>query len=77
MRRRKTRKSGGGSDQLAHSLFRDALRTLNWGVTIGTDTLSALGTGIAVPTTVYGRLDSGQNVSISSYTDTVTVTLRS
>lgn len=65
-----------GTDTLNYSLFRDALRTLNWGVTVGTDTLSALGTGIAVPTTVYGRIGSGQvSAPTGSYSDTVTVTV--
>lgn len=66
---------GAGTDTLNYSLFRDALRTLNWGVTIGTDTLSGLGTGLAVPTTVYGRIPSAQNAPIGSYSDTLTVTV--
>lgn len=68
--------SGGGTETLSYSLFRDALRTLNWGVTVGTDTLSALGTGLAIPTTVYGRIGSGQvTAPIGAYSDTVTVTV--
>ncbi|MEK6805839.1 MAG: spore coat U domain-containing protein [Pseudomonadota bacterium] len=67
---------GAGTDTLDYSLFRDVLRTLNWGITVGTDTLSALGTGIAVPTTVYGRIGSGQvSAPIGAYSDTVTVTV--
>ncbi len=66
---------GGGTEKLNYSLFRDALRTLNWGVTVGTDTLSGLGTGLAVPTPVYGRIGAGQNQPIGSYSDTVTVTV--
>ena len=66
---------GAGTDTLNYTLFRDALRTLNWGVTVGTDTLSGVGTGLAVPTTVYGRIPSAQNAPIGSYSDTVTVTV--
>lgn len=66
---------GSGTDTLNYSLFRDALRTLNWGVTIGTDTLSGVGTGLAVPTLVYGRIPSAQNAPVGSYSDTVTVTV--
>lgn len=68
-------KIGSGTDTLNYSLFRDVLRTLNWGVTVGTDTLSGLGTGLAVPSVVYGRIASGQNAPIGAYSDTVTVTL--
>ncbi len=64
-----------GTDTLDYSLFRNALRTLNWGITIGTDTLSAVGIGVAVPTTVYGRIPNSQNAPIGSYSDTVTVTV--
>lgn len=66
----------GDTDTLDYSLYRDALRTLNWGATVGTDTVSGVGTGIAVPTTVYGRVSSGQvSAPIGSYSDTVTVTV--
>lgn len=68
-------KIGAGTDTLSYSLFRDALRTLNWGVTVGTDTLSGVGTGLAVPTLIYGRIPAAQNAPIGSYSDTVTVTV--
>lgn len=66
---------GSGTDTLNYSLFRDALRTQNWGVTVGTDTLSGVGTGLAVPTVVYGRIPAAQNAPVGSYSDTVTVTV--
>lgn len=73
---RKMEIGGAGVETLDYSLFRDALRTLNWGVTLGTDTLSGLGTGLAVPTTVYGRIGAGQVAApIGAYSDTVTVTV--
>lgn len=65
----------GESDTLGYALFRDALRTLNWGNTVGTDTLSGIGTGLALPTVVYGRISAQQNVPVGSYADTITVTV--
>jgi spore coat protein U-like protein len=77
-----TRAMVNGANQLAYSLFRDAARTQNWGVTIGTDTQAGVGAGIApanaVSVPVYGRIvDSvaNQNVPAGNYTDTITVTV--
>jgi spore coat protein U-like protein len=67
--------TGGGTDKLNYSLFQDVLLSTNWGNTVGTDTLAAAGIGVAVPIPVYGVIPAGQNVSVGSYTDTVTVTV--
>lgn len=67
--------SGGGSDKLAYSLWRDALGTLNWGETDGDDTVSGLGTGLAIPHAVYGTVPAAQTSPPGSYTDTVTITV--
>ncbi len=67
--------TGGGTDLLNYGLYRDAAHLLNWGETVGTDTLAGVGTGVAVNVPVYGVIPAGQNVSIGSYTDTITVTL--
>ena len=63
-------------DQINYSLFSDASRTVNWGNTVGTDTVhvaSALGTPEVH--TVYGRISTGQYVTAGSYADTITVTV--
>ncbi len=60
---------------LNYSLFRDAARTMNWGNTVGTDTVPGSGSGTAQTLTVYGRIPAGQYVTPGSYTDTITVTL--
>lgn len=72
---RKMKITGGGSDLLNYDLFRDAAHLLNWGNTVGTDTLSLVGTGLAVGSTVFGSIPATQNVSVGSYTDTITVTV--
>ena len=60
---------------LSYSLFRDAGRTLNWGQTIGTDTLALTGTGATQTSTVYGQIPALQVVTNGSYNDTVTITV--
>lgn len=60
---------------LSYSLFRDAGRTLNWGVTIGTDTLALTGTGVAQSTTVFGQIPALQAVTAGTYADTVLITV--
>jgi len=73
-----TRRMSNGGLPLAYSLYRDAGRTLNWGVTAGTDTLAGAGAGLATIQnfTVYGQVpDSAPNqaATVGSYTDTITV----
>jgi len=71
-----TRKMTGPSGALLnYSLFRDSGRTLNWGNTIGTDTVSGTGNGTAQSITVYGRIPAAQRPTPGSYNDTITVTL--
>jgi spore coat protein U-like protein len=63
-----------GTNFVPYGLFRDAGRTLAWGTTIGTNTLSGVGTGAAVSTPVYGRVTS-RNAPAGTYTDTITATI--
>ena len=71
-----TRKmTGPGGALLNYNLFQDSAHTLNWGNTVGTDTVSGIGNGVDQSYTVYGVLPAGQNVPPGSYTDTITATL--
>jgi spore coat protein U-like protein len=67
--------SGPGSQLLSYSLFRDAAHTLNWGNTIGTDTVASTGTGASQSFSVFGRIPAAQFVGAGEYSDTITVTL--
>ena len=60
---------------LNYLLFRDSARTLNWGNTVGTDTLTAQGTGAAVMYGVYGQMPAGQFGTPAIYTDTIIATI--
>jgi spore coat protein U-like protein len=71
-----TRKMVGTVDSLNYSLFSDTNRTVNWGNTVGTDTVAVgSATGAAENHTVYGRIPTGQYVTAGSYSDTITVTV--
>jgi spore coat protein U-like protein len=66
-----------GTNLLPYKLFRDAGRTLNWGITIGTDTLAATSSILTLANTinVYGQIPASEAAASGSYTDSVTVTV--
>lgn len=64
-----------GGWETGYSLFRDSSRTLNWGQTVGTDTVAGTGSGAAQPITVYGQIGSGEYNKPGTYTDTITATV--
>jgi len=71
-----TRKmTGPGGLTLGYSLFRNSPRTLNWGNTVGTNTLSGTGNGSAQVITVYGRISAGAVPNPGAFSDTITATL--
>jgi spore coat protein U-like protein len=70
-----TRKMTLTTTTLAYVLTQDAAYAVNWGQTVGTDTVAGTGNGAAQPVTVYGRVAAGQYVTPGAYTDTVMVTI--
>jgi spore coat protein U-like protein len=71
-----TRKmTGPAGATLAYALYQDSAHTVNWGNTVGTDTVSGMGNGSAQTLTVYGQVPAGQFVTPGAYTDTITVTI--
>ncbi len=69
------RRMTNGSSFLNYKLTSDAAHNVNIGTTIGTDTLTGTGTGLAQILTVYGIVAAGQNVSAGIYSDLVTATI--
>ena len=67
--------TGRASAMLNYAMFRDSARTLNWGNTVGTDTLSSTGNGSALFSSVFGHLAAGQSVTPGAYSDTIIVTV--
>lgn len=67
---------GPSSVLLNYNLYSDSSRSVNWGNTLGTDTVGGTGSGNAQALTVYGQIPSGQTTVVAgNYSDTVTVTL--
>jgi spore coat protein U-like protein len=67
--------TGPASAVLGYALFSNSARTVNWGQTIGTDTVTGTGNGAAQALTVYGQATAGQFVAPGAYTDTITATV--
>ena len=71
-----TRKmTGPNAAVLAYSLSSDAAHSVNWGQTVGTDTVAGTGNGSAQGLTVYGQVAAGQYVAPGAYADTITATV--
>ena len=74
-----TRRMVKGTEQLFYNLYRDAARTAIWGDGTGGTQAFTIGNPQANNTdlsvAIFGRVPAGQNVSVGSYIDTITVTL--
>jgi spore coat protein U-like protein len=71
--RKMTRTSG--TETLNFTVYRNAARTQLWGTAIGTDTVSATGTGANQTFTAFGRIPTGQTALPGNYTDVLVVTI--
>jgi spore coat protein U-like protein len=67
--------TGPAGALLNYAMYSDSLRTVNWGQTIGTDTVTGIGNGSAQPLTVYGLLPASQYLAPGLYSDTITATV--
>jgi len=67
--------TGPASALLNYAMFSDSARSVNWGQTIGTDTVAGTGNGSAQAITVYGQAAAGQYVAPGAYADTITATV--
>jgi spore coat protein U-like protein len=71
-----TRKmTGPAVEELNYTLSQDSAHTINWGNTIGTDTVPGVGNGAVQPHTVFGRIPASQFIQSGAYSDTIAVTL--
>ncbi len=69
------RQLASGTARLGYALYSNAGRTVNWGDTVGTDTVAGTGNGSAQVLTVYGRIAAGQLVRPGTYSDTIIATV--
>jgi spore coat protein U-like protein len=66
----------GGTTKVSYQLFSNSGYSTPWGNTIGTNTVSSTGTGIAqTPFVIYGTIPAGQAVVAGNYSDTVIATV--
>jgi spore coat protein U-like protein len=67
------RKMASGTNALNYQLYSDSARQTIWGNTPGTNTVTGVGTGLAVDHTVFGAVPAAQVVPAGDYGDTITV----
>jgi spore coat protein U-like protein len=69
------RKMSFSGANVTYGLYRDSVRSLPWGSTVGTNTTSGTGTGVTQTQTVYGRVPSQTTPKPGTYTDSVIATV--
>lgn len=69
------RRMADGASFLTYEVYQDIAATLVFGSVADLLGVSGIGTGLSVPSTIYGVIPKAQNVSPGSYTDQITVTV--
>jgi len=64
-----------GGESITYGLYRDGCRTQAFGQTLGSDTLSGTGSGVAQTASVYGRVPAQATPSPGLYSDTIVVSV--
>jgi spore coat protein U-like protein len=67
----------GGSATLGYELFQDSGYSVNWGNTVGTNTLSGTTSSSALANTIniYGEIPANEVAGVGNYSDSVTMTV--
>lgn len=65
--------NSASANVITYGIYRDAARTLPWGSTSGSNTVSSVGTGAAQTFTGYGKVPAQTTPLAMTYTDTVIV----
>lgn len=69
------RRMSSGTGFVTYELYRDTQRTLRWGGTLNTDTVTGTGAGSEQTLNVYGRVPVQTAARAGSYSDVITVTV--
>ena len=69
------RKMKLGASTISYQLYSNSGRTTVWGNTVGTNTVSGIGNGLAQPYTAYGQVPIQTTPPPGAYTDTVTISV--
>ncbi len=70
-----TRKLMNGANEITYGIYQDASRSIEWGNSLGTNTISATGNGSAQNFTTYGRIPPQPTPLSGTYSDTIVVTV--
>ena len=67
--------TGPAGALLDYRMFSDSAHNINWGNTVGANTVGGSGNNTIKNLTIYGEIPAGQSVGTGSYTDTIVATL--
>jgi len=67
------RMAGSSGDLVIYELYQDSARSIRWGNTVNTDTVTGTGNGAVQTNTVYGRVAPQTTPTPGAYGDTITV----
>lgn len=70
-----TRRMTKGAETITYGLYRDVARSQPFGSTLGLDTLTGIGSGLAQTSHVYGRVPAQATPSPGPYADTIQATV--
>ena len=70
-----TRRMMKGAEAITYGLYRDSARNQPFGSTLGLDTVTGIGSGLAQTSYVYGRVPAQSTPSPGLYADTIQVTV--
>ncbi|MCF6321024.1 MAG: spore coat U domain-containing protein [Rhizobiaceae bacterium] len=69
------RQMASGANNITYGIYQNAARTTPWGDTLGTDTVSSVGTGLNQTFTTFGRVPPQATPPPATYQDTIVVTV--
>jgi spore coat protein U-like protein len=69
------RKLSQAAQTISYGLYLDAGRTAPWGDSVGVNTATGTGSGLAQTLTVYGRVPAQSTPAPGTYADTVVMTI--
>jgi spore coat protein U-like protein len=69
------RKMAQAAQTITYGLYQDAGRAVPWGDSVGVNTMTGTGTGLAQTLTVYGRVPAQNTPAPGTYSDTVVMTI--
>jgi spore coat protein U-like protein len=69
------REMTNGTSTLGYQLFSDSAYSVQWGPTVGTNTVAGVATGLLTNLTVYGQIPANELATPGLYADTVTATI--